>query len=65
VVHFESREDKPLVFYAGEYRQLRAEKERPPQWPAEDEFSLFSIGNIDPPITLNIPPTPLTPPSYA
>jgi flavin reductase (DIM6/NTAB) family NADH-FMN oxidoreductase RutF len=51
VVHFESRDDKPLLFYAGGYRQLRAEKERPPLWPAEDEFSLFSIGNIDPPIT--------------
>ena len=54
VVHFESRdsaEAKPLLFYAEGYRQLRAEKERPPLWPAEDEFSLFSIGNIDPPIT--------------
>ena len=51
VVHFESREDKPLLFYAGGYRQLRAEEARPTLWPAEDEFSLFSIGNIDPPIT--------------
>jgi flavin reductase (DIM6/NTAB) family NADH-FMN oxidoreductase RutF len=54
VLHFESREsreDKPLLFYAGGYRQLRAEKEPPPLWPAEDQFSLFSIGNIDPPIT--------------
>ena len=51
VAHFESREDKPLLFYAGRYAELRAEKPRPPLWPAEDEFSLFSIGNIDPPIT--------------
>jgi hypothetical protein len=51
VVHVESREDKPLPFYAGRYQQLRANKERPPLWSAEHEFSSFSIGNIDPPIT--------------
>jgi len=50
VEHFESREDKPLLFYAGRYQQLGAEKLRPTQWP-QDDFSLFSIGNIDPPIT--------------
>jgi flavin reductase (DIM6/NTAB) family NADH-FMN oxidoreductase RutF len=50
VEHFESRDDKPLLFYAGRYRQLGAEKLRPTQWP-QDDFSLFSIGNIDPPIT--------------
>jgi flavin reductase (DIM6/NTAB) family NADH-FMN oxidoreductase RutF len=45
VEHFESREEKPLLFYAGRYQQLRAQK--PSQWP-EDEFSLFSIGSLDP-----------------
>lgn len=45
----ESREAKPLLFYAGAYEQLRP-KEQPSPWPAEHEFSLFSIGNIDPPI---------------
>ena len=50
VEHFESRDDNPLLFYAGRYRQLGAEKLRPTQWP-QDDFSLFSIGNIDPPVT--------------
>ena len=50
VEHFESRDDKPLLFYAGRYQQLGAEKLRPTQWP-QDDFSLFSIGNIDPPVT--------------
>lgn len=50
VEHFESRDDKPLVFYAGKYQQLRGEPTKSPGWP-EDEFSLFSIGSIDPPIT--------------
>lgn len=50
VEHFESRDDKPLLFYAGKYQQLRAEKIKPSPWP-EDEFSLFSIGGFDPPIT--------------
>jgi flavin reductase (DIM6/NTAB) family NADH-FMN oxidoreductase RutF len=50
VEHFESRDDKPLLFYAGRYQQLGAEKPRPTQWP-QDDFSLFSIGNIDPPVT--------------
>jgi len=51
VVDFESRDAKPLLFYAGRYQWLRPEPAKPPLWPAEDEFSLFSIGNIDPPIT--------------
>jgi flavin reductase (DIM6/NTAB) family NADH-FMN oxidoreductase RutF len=50
VEHFESREDKPLLFYAGQYQQLRTQKLPPARWP-EDEFSLFSIGRVDPPIT--------------
>jgi flavin reductase (DIM6/NTAB) family NADH-FMN oxidoreductase RutF len=50
VEHFELRDDKPLLFYAGRYqRLLHPEKAKPMQWP-EDEFSLFSIGSFDPPI---------------
>jgi flavin reductase (DIM6/NTAB) family NADH-FMN oxidoreductase RutF len=49
VQHFESRDDKPLLFYAGRYQLLR-EKIGATAWP-QDEFSLFSIGNVDPPIT--------------
>lgn len=49
VEHFESRDDKPLLFYAGRYRQLPEEKQAP-SW-SQDEFSLFSIGSFDPPIT--------------
>lgn len=49
VEHFESRDDKPLLFYAGSYQQLGIQKARPTPWP-QDEFSLFSIGSIDPPI---------------
>ena len=49
VQHFESRDDKPLLFYAGRY-QLLHEKIGSTAWP-QDEFSLFSIGNVDPPIT--------------
>jgi flavin reductase (DIM6/NTAB) family NADH-FMN oxidoreductase RutF len=49
VQHFESRDDKPLLFYAGRY-QLLHEKIGATAWP-QDEFSLFSIGNVDPPIT--------------
>jgi flavin reductase (DIM6/NTAB) family NADH-FMN oxidoreductase RutF len=48
VEHFESLEGKPLLFYAGRYNQLRAEKPKPAPWPP-DEFSLFSIGSFDPP----------------
>jgi flavin reductase (DIM6/NTAB) family NADH-FMN oxidoreductase RutF len=49
VEHFEARDDKPLLFYAGRYQQLRAEKIAPTLWP-QDEFSLFSIGSVDPPV---------------
>jgi len=51
VEHFESRDDRPLLFYAGRYHQLRPEETTPPRRPTAEEFSLFSIGNIDPPIT--------------
>ena len=47
VEHFESRDDKPLLFYAGRYGRIHVEKPRH----TEEEFSLFSIGNIDPPVT--------------
>ena len=50
VEHYESREDKPLLFYAGRYGRLHPERTEPPQW-REDDFSLFSIGSFDPPIT--------------
>jgi flavin reductase (DIM6/NTAB) family NADH-FMN oxidoreductase RutF len=49
VEHFEARDDRPLLFYAGKYQRLKGEK-LAPQWP-QDELSLFSIGTIDPPIT--------------
>jgi flavin reductase (DIM6/NTAB) family NADH-FMN oxidoreductase RutF len=45
VEHFEFHEVKPLLFYAGRYQQLRTQKA--PQW-SEDDFSLFSIGSVDP-----------------
>ena len=49
VEHFEANEGRPLLFYSGRYHHMREEKGRPTQWP-EDEFSLFSIGSVDPPI---------------
>jgi flavin reductase (DIM6/NTAB) family NADH-FMN oxidoreductase RutF len=49
VQHFESRDERPLLFYAGRYQNLRPEI-KPALWP-QDDFSLFSIGSIDPPIT--------------
>jgi flavin reductase (DIM6/NTAB) family NADH-FMN oxidoreductase RutF len=50
VEHFEMGEGRPLLFYGGKYQQVRPEKAKPTPWP-QDEFSLFSIGNIDPPVT--------------
>ena len=50
VEHIETREERPLLFHAGKYQQLRAEKPKVVPWP-QDEFSLFSIGGFDPPIT--------------
>lgn len=50
VEHFEANEGRPLLFFGGRYHHMREEKGKPTQWP-EDEFSLFSIGNIDPPMT--------------
>ena len=50
VEHFEYGDDKPLLFYAGKYRHMHAEKPKEAAY-AQDEFSLFSIGGFDPPIT--------------
>ena len=50
VLHFESRDERPLLFHSGKYQQVRTDRAKPTPWP-QDEFSLFSIGNIDPPIT--------------
>ena len=50
VEHFEAGEGKPLLFFGGKYGQVREEKARPTPWP-QDEFALFSIGNIDPPVS--------------
>jgi flavin reductase (DIM6/NTAB) family NADH-FMN oxidoreductase RutF len=50
VDYFDWRDDKPLLFYSGTYQQLRVETLKSAQWP-EDDFSLFSIGSFDPPIT--------------
>jgi len=49
VEYFESGDQKPLLFHAGRYRHLRDEKATT-HWP-EDDFSLFSIGSFDPPVT--------------
>jgi flavin reductase (DIM6/NTAB) family NADH-FMN oxidoreductase RutF len=49
VEFFEVYDEKPLIFYASQYRQLRTEIIKSPQYP-QDEFSLFSIGSVDPPI---------------
>jgi flavin reductase (DIM6/NTAB) family NADH-FMN oxidoreductase RutF len=48
VLQFDAREERPLLFYAGRYQNLRSDIKQA-LWP-QDEFSLFSIGNIDPPI---------------
>jgi flavin reductase (DIM6/NTAB) family NADH-FMN oxidoreductase RutF len=50
VEHFEANEGRPLLFFGGRYHHMREEKGKPTQWP-EDEFSLFSIGSVDPPVT--------------
>lgn len=49
VEHFESRDERPLLFYAGRYQNLRQDVKQA-LWP-QDAFSLFSIGSVDPPIT--------------
>ena len=50
VEYFEECNDQPLLFYAGKYEHLPNREQR--TFPgAENEFSLFSIGSLDPPIT--------------
>jgi flavin reductase (DIM6/NTAB) family NADH-FMN oxidoreductase RutF len=48
VEFFQAYDEKPLLFFAGQYQQMRPEKIKSAQWP-QDEFSLFSIGSVDPP----------------
>jgi len=50
VEHFEAGDGRPLLFYGGKYQQLRSDQAKPTAYP-QDEFSLFSIGVLDPPIT--------------
>ena len=50
VEHFEAGDGRPLLFYGGKYQQLRSDRAKPTAYP-QDEFSLFSIGILDPPIT--------------
>lgn len=50
VEHFEARDDRPLLFYAGSYHHLPGREPKTFARP-EDEFSLFSIGSFDPPVT--------------
>jgi len=50
VGYFKAHEGRPLVFHGGRYHELRGEKSKPAAW-SQDEFSLFSIGPIDPPVT--------------
>jgi flavin reductase (DIM6/NTAB) family NADH-FMN oxidoreductase RutF len=47
VEQFEARDERPLLFFAGRYQSLRSDHIAPAHWP-QDEFSLFSIGSIDP-----------------
>ena len=44
VEFFEFRDDKPLVYYAGEYQQIQEQRTKTWHRP-EDELSLFSIGS--------------------
>ncbi|HKS76805.1 MAG TPA: flavin reductase family protein [Terriglobales bacterium] len=50
VEQFEARDERPLLFFGGRYQSLRADHIAPAQW-SQDEFSLFSIGSIDPAVT--------------
>lgn len=51
VEHFEWNDEKPLLFHAGRYGRLHAERAAAAAaaWP-QDEFSLFSIGGFEPPV---------------
>lgn len=50
VEYFEALDDKPLLFYAGKYHYLPGRELKTFPRP-ENEFSLFSIGSFDPPVT--------------
>jgi|SRR5581483_68520 flavin reductase (DIM6/NTAB) family NADH-FMN oxidoreductase RutF len=45
VEHLEWRDEKPLLFFAGQYHHLKIEKPKPATHP-EDDFSLFLFGNL-------------------
>jgi flavin reductase (DIM6/NTAB) family NADH-FMN oxidoreductase RutF len=48
VENFEAHDRKPLLFFGGKYHHMREEKGTPTAWP-QDQFSLFSIGSLEPP----------------
>jgi flavin reductase (DIM6/NTAB) family NADH-FMN oxidoreductase RutF len=54
VEEFEWNDERPLLFYAGQYRHLGAHHVKLAPLPQDhfeqDEFSLFSIGAFDPPV---------------
>jgi flavin reductase (DIM6/NTAB) family NADH-FMN oxidoreductase RutF len=50
VEHFEAHDRRPLLFFGGKYHHMREEKGTPTAWP-QDQFSLFSIGSLEPPKT--------------
>jgi flavin reductase (DIM6/NTAB) family NADH-FMN oxidoreductase RutF len=50
VEYFETYDERPLLFYASQYQKLSAKKLQPTTW-LQDEFSLFSIGSIDPSVS--------------
>jgi flavin reductase (DIM6/NTAB) family NADH-FMN oxidoreductase RutF len=50
VEQFEASDERPLLFFGGRYQSLGADHIAPAHWP-QDEFSLFSIGSIDPAVT--------------
>lgn len=45
VEHLEWTDEKPLLFFAGQYHHLKIEKAKPSTRP-EDDFSLFLFGNV-------------------
>ncbi|MBV9396552.1 MAG: flavin reductase [Bryobacterales bacterium] len=49
VEHFEWNDERPLLFYGGQYRHIAGEKGQPVPY-AQDDYSLFSIGSFDPPV---------------
>ncbi len=49
VEFFQASDDRPLLFYAGQYQQLRAERIKAAHY-SQDESPLFSIGSVDPPV---------------